>query len=56
MAVQEHNTSMTVTSVTGGGATNWTRATHFIDTGKTVTYEVWYPTANSTGTSSLYVL
>ncbi len=47
---------MTVTSVTVGGATNWTKATHFIDTGNTVTHEVWYPTANSTGTSSLYVL
>ena len=56
MAVQEHNTSMTVTSVTGGGATNWTRATHFIDTSNTLTYEVWYATAISTGTSSLYVL
>ena len=55
MAVQEHITTMTVTSVTGGGATNWTRATRFVDTSNTLTYEVWYGTAGSTGSSSLYV-
>ncbi len=53
VSVQEHSTTFAIGSVSGGNASSWTRATQFIDTANTLTYDVWYGVANAVGPATV---
>jgi hypothetical protein len=50
---QLQSTSVNVTAVSGGNSGTWHLAEQFIDTANTLTYQVWYAVATSTGSSTI---
>jgi hypothetical protein len=50
---QLHSTSVNVSAVSGGNSGTWHLAEQFIDTANTLTYQVWYAVATSTGSSTI---
>ncbi len=57
LSEKQHTSGVTVTGVTGGNVTSWTRAVSYANTdGVDPTYdEVWYGTATAVGASSISV-
>jgi hypothetical protein len=50
---QLHSTSIDVTAVSGGNSGTWQLAEQFVDTANSLTYQVWYAVATSTGSSTI---
>ncbi|MCU4186192.1 hypothetical protein K6U06_17635, partial [Acidiferrimicrobium sp. IK] len=53
VSMQLHSTSVEVKSVSGGNGGTWHRATRFVDSANTLSYEVWYTSATRTGTADI---
>jgi hypothetical protein len=55
VSAQLHSTSISVTSVSGGGSSGWTRAEQFVDTANDLTYMVWYAVVTKVGPATVTV-
>jgi hypothetical protein len=55
ISAQLHSTSISVTSVSGGGSSGWTRAEQFVDTANDLTYTVWYAVVTNIGPTTVTV-